>query len=402
LGINDSVLRLLEESASGGYRAKIGSRLKDAANKLQARQKIIYNRYTILCEPFRLIHESVLLKALSAIEEAIVEADRLRQEIIDAYEEEYTAFLEWANLVLVEANLEPDVIEAALIQYADIYPSKEDILEKALQILVERPVKIPSLIEESQIQARQNQQKAELQERENERQKLMLLQRSQDTLQQTLLSTLYDAQVRSKDEANAKLAELLESFRLKGENASDRTGQKWTTIIDRLQVLTQYENNLQPFVEKAQQLQQLYLERSPNLEILSQHLEDFRLMLKERVKQQHSNSAGLADLTKALALDEGYSELLSSLDEISLNPNPEKLHELKGKLASMSNLFKFRTKDLQQRWQNAENSVRKYLGEPGKQIIERSSSNPNSSIENIEEDETDARPTKPYDPIAGF
>lgn len=61
---------------------------------------------------------------------------------------------------------------------------------------------------------------------EVEREKLRLLERSQESLQQTLLSTLYDAQIRSRDEAHGKLAELLESFSLSGVDATQRTGQK--------------------------------------------------------------------------------------------------------------------------------------------------------------------------------
>lgn len=67
LGIADNVLQLLESAAKGGYAAKISQRLRDAANKLQARQKIIYNRYTVSSEPFRIVHESALPKALEDV-----------------------------------------------------------------------------------------------------------------------------------------------------------------------------------------------------------------------------------------------------------------------------------------------------------------------------------------------
>lgn len=149
LGISDTVLRLLEDSATGGYAARISRRLRDAANKLQARQKIIYNRYTVLSEPFRLVHESTLPKALEAIEEMQAEADTLRQEILEAYEEEYTGFLGWAYQVLTEAVLEQTDIESALRQYAEAYPTKNELQEQSLRILVEGPVKIPSLVEQA-------------------------------------------------------------------------------------------------------------------------------------------------------------------------------------------------------------------------------------------------------------
>lgn len=86
LGIRAPVLQLLIDSqrASGGYTAKISKRLKDAANKLQARQKIIYNRYTVLSEPLRFVHESALTSALQAIEEMHQEADKLRSTIVEA------------------------------------------------------------------------------------------------------------------------------------------------------------------------------------------------------------------------------------------------------------------------------------------------------------------------------
>jgi len=52
------------------------------------------------------------------------EVDALRQEILEAYEEEYTGFLEWAYQVLTEAVLEQAEIESALRQYAEAYPKK--------------------------------------------------------------------------------------------------------------------------------------------------------------------------------------------------------------------------------------------------------------------------------------
>lgn len=397
LGINETVLRLLEDTASGGYAAKISKRLKDAANKLQARQKIIYNRYTVLSEPFRLVHESSLPKALEAIEEMLTEADTLREEILEAYEEEYASFLQWAYLVLSEAALELDEIESALRQYAEAYPTKEDLQENSLRVLVEGPVKIPSLIEESKREAELAQQQAAQEAVEVERQKLRVLQRSQETLQQTLLSTLYDVQVRSRDEAHSKLAQLLESFSLDGPDATSRTGQKWDTLISRLEVLAQYDPNLEPIVKSAGQIQRLYLSEKPNLETVQRLLEDFRAFLKERVSQD-ATGAGSANLTKALALDSGYSDLLLQLDAIATCPDPEQLRELKGKLASMENLFKFRTKDLQKRWSMAENAVRKSLGLD--QITKL------QAIDTGDNDKpmpaTVTSTTEPYDPEAGF
>lgn len=398
LGIRDNVVRLLEDSASGGYLAKISKRLLNAAHKLQARQKIIYNRYTILSEPFRIVHESALPKALSAIEEMLDEADSLRTEILEAYTSEYTGFLEWVHRVLTAAAIEPDEIELALRQYAQAYPTLEELQMNSLRVVVEGPIKIPSLLEKAQRQAEVAQQQARAEAVELERQKLRVLERSQETLQQTLLSTLYDAQVRSRDEADGKLASLLESFSLDGKDATPRKGQKWETLIARLEVLAQYDPNLEPIVNSARQLQHLYLTDPANAEAVQQLLEDFRAMLKERVRQQDSTGSGLASLTKALALDAGYSELLEQLDALALCPDPEQLRQLKGKLASMENLFKFRTKDLQKRWETAEKAVRKTLG--FEQIA-------NSQFSDTEDEskstETElAASAKPYDPLAGF
>lgn len=393
LGIADNVLQLLESAAGGGYAAKISQRLRDAANKLQARQKIIYNRYTVSSEPFRMVHESALPQAMAAVEEMLAEANVLRTEMLEAYEEEYTAFLEWVYQVLAAAALEPDEVETALRQYADAYPSKEELQINSLHVVVEGPIKIPSLLERSQQEAELAQQQAASVATEVEREKLKLLQRAQETLQQTLLSTLYDAQIRSRDEASAKLAQLLESFNLEGADATSRTGQKWETLISRLQVLTQYDPNLEAVVSKAHQLGQLYLTDSPNLETVQVLLDDFRAMLKERIQQQDSTGAGIANLTKALALDAGYSELLEQLEVIALCPDPEQLRQIKGKLASMENLFKFRTKDLQKRWQEAENAVRQSLG---LEEISKKASNNNDS------GDSDHSTTKPYDPDAGF
>ncbi|URD53735.1 hypothetical protein [Chroococcidiopsis sp. CCNUC1] len=254
LGIGDDVLRLLESGAKGGYAAKINHRLKDAATKLQARQKIIYNRYTLLSEPFRFVHESALPDALEAIEGMMAEADSLRQGILATYESEYAGFLSWVEQVLQAAALEPKAIHLALRQYAGAYPTKEELQTNSLQILVEGPIKIPSLLERSEREAEVQRQQAEVEVASVERQKLKLIERSQQTLQQTLISTLYDAQIRSRDEADAKLAQLLESFNLSGADATSRTGQKWDTLIARLQVLMQYDRDLEPIVERARQL----------------------------------------------------------------------------------------------------------------------------------------------------
>lgn len=400
LGIRDTVLRLLVDSqrASGGYAAKISKRLRDAANKLQARQKIIYNRYTVLSEPFRFVHESALTSALQAIEEMHQEADKLRSTIVEAYDEEYAEFLEWAYQVLSSAALEPDEVELALRQYAGAYPTREELQTNSLQILVEGPIKIPSLLERSQQEAELIQQAAAQAATEVERQKLRLLQRSQETLQQTLISTLYNTQTRSRDEADAKLAQLLESFNLEGQNCTSRTGQKWETLISRLEVLVQYDPNLEPIIENARQLMHLYLTDTPNLEQVQQKLEDFRAILKERVRQQDSSIEGQAQLTKALALDAGYSELLQRLDAIASSPDPEQLRQLNGKLASMENLFKFRTKDLQKRWEMAENAVRKSLGV--EEIFKPKATD--STASNASETIATSIAAPPYDPEAGF
>ena len=103
----------------------------------------------MLSEPFRFVHESSLAQALEAIEEMHKEADGLREEIIEFYAEEYARFLEWADQVLTEAALEPSKIESALRRYAQAYPTKEDLLKNCLRVLVEGPVKLPSLLEEA-------------------------------------------------------------------------------------------------------------------------------------------------------------------------------------------------------------------------------------------------------------
>lgn len=400
LGIGDDVLRLLESAAKGGYAAKINHRLKDAAIKLQARQKIIYNRYTVLSEPFRFVHESALPDALEAIEGMTAEADCLRQGILATYESEYAGFLSWVEQVLKAATLEPKAIELALRQYALAYPTLEELRFNSLQVLVEGPIKIPSLLERSASIAEVQRQQAEVEVASVERQKLKLIERSQQTLQQTLISTLYDAQIRSRDEADAKLAQLLESFNLSGADATSRTGQKWETLIARLQVLMQYDRDLEPIVERARQLGQLYLSDNPDLDRVQQHLEDFRAMLKQRVQQKNSTGEGLANLTKALALDAGYSELLRQLDAIAQQPDPEQLRQLKGKLASMENLFKFRTKDLLKRWEIAEAAVRQELG------LEATAKTKDlvTAPDTVDSDERERHDSidRPYDPEAGF
>ncbi len=395
LGIRDSVLRLLEDSASGGYAAIFSQRILDAANKLQARQKMIYNRYTILSEPFRLVHESSLPSALEAIEEMRSIASQLREEIVEAYESEYEAFLTWANQVLSSAALETDEIYSALLRYAQAYPIKEELRENSLRVLVEGPIKVPSLMEESKREEAELAHAAEKPSSELEREKLRLLARSQETLQQTLLSTLYDAQTRSRDEAHGKLASLLESFTLSGADPTQRTGQKWDTLISRLEVLAQYDENLEPVVKGAVQIQQLYLAETPNLDEVQRNLEDFRAMLKERLSQDPTGS-GSTLLTKALAFDSNYSDLLQQLDAIALCPDPEQLRTLKGKLAALDSLLKFRSKDLQKRWEAAENAVRQSLG-----------ASPISNQRTLPE-AADDKPTpfsttlSPYDPDAGF
>lgn len=401
LGIGDDVLKLLESAAKGGYAAKINHRLKDAASKLQARQKIIYNRYTLLSEPFRFVHESALPDALEAIDGMVAEAECLRQEILEAYELEYAGFLSWVEQVLKAARLEPKAIELALRQYADAYPTQKELQVNSLQILVEGPIKIPSLLERSASVAEVQRQQAEVEVEvaSVERQKLKLIERAQQTLQQTLISTLYDAQIRSRDEADAKLAQLLESFNLSGADATSRTGQKWDTLIARLQVLMQYDRDLEPLVERARQLGQLYLSDSPDLERVQQHLEDFRAMLKQRVQQHSSTGEGLTNLTKALALDAGYSELLRQLEAIAQQPDPEQLRQLKGKLASMENLFKFRTKDLLKRWEQAEAAVSQSLGLEATAKTKDLVTAPDA----VDSDESERDSTaRPYDPEAGF
>ena len=77
-------------------------------------------------------------------------------------------------------------------------------------------------------------------------------------------------------------------------DATQRTGQKWDTLISRLEVLAQYDSNLEPTVKSALQIQRLYLTDIPDLESVQRLLEEFRLMLKDDldvpvIKQQHQS-----------------------------------------------------------------------------------------------------------------
>ena len=107
-------------------------------------------------------------------------------------------------------------------------------------------------------------------------------------------------------------------------------------------------------------------------------------------------------MTKALALDAGYSELLRQLEAIAQQPDPEQLRQLKGKLASMENLFKFRTKDLLKRWEIAETAVRQSLG------LEATAKTAKTkdlvtAPDAVDSDESERDSTaRPYDPEAGF
>ena len=399
LGINGQVLSLLKE-AKGGYRANLSQKLKDAAHKLQARQKIIYNRYTVLSEPFRLVHEASLPDALKAIEDMLEFADQLRLEIVDSYEEEYTAFLTWAHQVLTQANLEPSVIEAALTQYADAYPTQEDFQE-CLQVVVEGPVKIPSLIEDAKTQAEETLQQAAEEAVKVEREKLALLQRSQEALQQTLLSTLYDAQIRSRDEAYGKLAELLESFAISDREATQRTGQKWQTLQQRLQVLADYDPDLEPIVQRTGQIQSLLLSSNPNLNEVQGLMDEFRELLKQRLKKD-SSGTGAAQLAKALAFDAEYSDLIKKLDALAQTPNPDELRKLKGKFASLDTLFRIRSKSLLEKWEEAENAVRTSLVLSPVQRAKPTLDNEVQELEPPKKGRRKTKTTQPYDPEAGF
>ncbi|MFQ4143861.1 hypothetical protein [Chlorogloeopsis sp. ULAP02] len=407
LGINPEVMQLLEDTAKGGYRANTSQRLKDAAHKLQARQKIIYNRYTVLSEPFRLVHEASLPDALEAIDLMQQEAQELRQSIVAAHEEEFTAFLSWAHQVLTQAHLEPKALSAALTYYADAYPTQEDV-EQCLQVVVEGPIKIPSLIEDAQAQVTQAQQILEEEALKIEQSKLALIRRSQETLEQTLLSTLYDAQTRSRDEAYGKLAELLSSMTCSQQEPTLRTIQKWQTLQQRLETLTQYDPSLEPIVQKAGLIQHLFQNDKQNLQEIQVLMDDFRMMLKERVKEE-SSSAGIAQLTKALTFDADYTELLKQLETLADSPSPEEFHKLKGKLAAMDALLRIRSKSLKQKWEQAENAVRKQIG-----LEERPTEELKEAINNLSENDEDSelkqpingfanrKTTTPYDLDAGF
>ena len=394
LGISKEVMDLLEDSAKGGYRASTSQRIKDAANKLQARQKIIYNQFTVLSEPFRLVHEASLPEALGAIEEMIVTADQLRQEIVFAYEEEFTAFLSWAYQVLRQANLESAVLKSALTSYADHYPTQEDF-RQCLQVVVEGPIKIPSLIEDTQTQVIQAKEQAAATVVKQELEKLNIIRRSQETLEQTLLSTLYDAQTRSRDEAYDKLAELLESFTISGEAATSRTGQKWIALQNRLHTLAQFDTSLSPIVQQTAQIEQMLLSKEPDLHNVQVLLDNFRAILIEQIKKE-SSGAGVAHLAKALAFDFDYNELLKQLDAIADTPSPEEFQKLKGKLAAMEGVLRNRSKSLKDKWEQAEKAVRVRMGLSSEKTILTpftKEDEPNKTLKGN---------NNPYDEDAGF
>jgi len=82
-----------------------------------------------------------------------------------------------------------------------------------------------------------------------------------------------------------------------------RTGQKWDTLISRLEVLAQYDSNLEPIVKSAVQIQHL-TDTEPGSS--STPVGGFRV-LKSGCVREATGSAGAA-LTKALTFDH-YSGL---------------------------------------------------------------------------------------------
>lgn len=377
IGLSPDVITELSQIATGGYSARISKLHKEAMTKLQSMQKQLYQRYTMFAEPFRFIVDKDLPSAVAELEKIKEEAERYRKALHDSYENELRGFLESVAQVVGKAGLDDATRDAALQYYAAQYPSRDDFTNQSLQLIIEGPTRLNSIVDQiskdaelakkeakrlnAELEAAQREDPGEARSDIAEKEKAWeAIQRSQLEYGELLARAVGTAQDKATDEAYASVADIVDRCAVLEPGKLDGHVQKsWEGAFNRLQTLASFDPRIKEMVERAAKIRELFTLESPQ-DVIDQHMGEFHEFLKSMV--QGARGEGAQKLLNCLTLDREYKEITEYLTAIEKSPDPEKLQAVQGKCEALSQFFRYRQKTLEKGFNQAKKAVRIHLG----------------------------------------
>lgn len=369
LGLADEDLGLdpgLVEGLIGGYRTEVSKRLNRARNKLTGAQKKFYNQLTVYAAPFRFVLEETLPAALEHIASMSAQAETLREALTEDYEEQVAACLTDLNTRLEQA-IAPDEphrnrrIERSLMRYAGECPDLSDFKD-SLQIIVKGPIKLNSLSAQLQadkaLQTELAEQKKTAARTELETQRLQTQQEAERLLQRNLLQAFQASKTASLEEGYGLIGQFLDrtDTRTAGE-LTERDNDALALLFDRLNILAQHNDKLQPLVEEARKLRELYGQNDPDIGEVTTAVENFQEFLLAQASQDSANTQGLQKLTRSLAFSSDYKALTAELTQLATHPDATRLDELEGKIQSDLDVLQLRQRRLKKLFTQAQKAT---------------------------------------------
>jgi hypothetical protein len=370
LGLSPDVITELSQIATGGYSARISKLHKEALTKLQSMQKQLYQRYTMFAEPFRFIVDSDLPAAVAELEKIKEEADRYRKALHDGYENELRGFLGSVAQVLGKAGIDPSTGDVALQFYADQYPSRDDFTTDSLQLVIEGPTRLTSLVDQiskdaelakkeaerlsAELESAQKEEElSEARKRIAEKEKAWeAIQRSQMEYGELLQKAVGSAQEKATDEAYASVADIVDRCAVLEPGKLDGHVQKtWEGAFNRLQTLASFDPRIKEMVERASKIRDLFTLESPQ-NIIDQHMREFQDYLRSLVGQV-ARGEGAQKLMNCLSHDKDYKELIITLEQLESSPDTEALRSLQAKCEGVVQFFRYRQKSLERKFEAA-------------------------------------------------
>ena len=384
LGLADEDLGLdpgLVEGLIGGYRTEVSKRLNRARNKLIGAQKKFYNQLTVYAAPFRFVLEETLPAALEHIAAMSAQAETLRQELTEDYEEQVAACLTDLNTRLEQAipyeggsANAPDEphrnrrIERSLMRYAGEFPDLADFKD-SLQIVVKGPIKLNSLSAQLKadkaLQTELAQQEKSAAQTELETKRLQTQQEAERLLQRNLLQAFQASKTASLEEGYGLIGQFLArtDTRTAGE-LTERDNDALALLFDRLNILAQHNDKLQPLVEEARKLRELYGQPDPDIGEVTTAVENFQAFLLAQASQDSANTQGLQKLTRSLAFSSDYKALTTELTQLATHPDATRLDELEGKIQSDLDVLQLRQRRLKKLFTQAQKAAQLQAKKP--------------------------------------
>lgn len=161
LKFNPELSEAVSEQA-GNYliQLPVFKELSKKGAKLSSRRAKIQEKYLRYARPYWYVNKKdmpalrdeicLYVDASKESEKSLMQlADELRSEALENYDDAHTEFLVGLEKIFRRSNLHPDEVSRLLMEYDAYFPSQEKITNN-FGVLLEGPIKIPSLVEEAQ------------------------------------------------------------------------------------------------------------------------------------------------------------------------------------------------------------------------------------------------------------